>query len=72
MFHIEITLKKVYNEKKLMRTRSDRTENINMQDIHNPQKIKIKNKNIYMTRQRKFNSNKLLIHEKLNGSNDRH
>ena len=42
MFHIEITLKKVYNEKKLMRTRSDRTENINMQDIHNPQKIKIK------------------------------
>lgn len=51
---------------KLMRTRFDRTENINMQDLHNPQKYK----NIYMTRQE--NSNKLLIHEKLDGSNDRH
>lgn len=34
---------------KLMRTRFDRTENINMQDLHNPQKYK--KKNIYMTRQ---------------------
>lgn len=53
---------------KLMRTRFDRTENINMQDLHNPQKYK---KHLYDTT-RKFNSNKLLIHEKLNGSNDRH